>query len=92
MSNTPEDLRQILAFALDKYPHQVEIAPVENLLLDAARQSPKRPAYIKIAVPDGAVKSLRGRRESSDRYVLVRLPREMDDRATSPIILPNEVR
>ncbi len=91
MPENPEDLHRALAFALDKYPHQVELAPVEKLLLDAARKGAKRPAYLKIAVPDETVKSLRGRKPAADHLLLVRLPREMADRATSPIILPNEV-
>ena len=91
MAETPEDLHKALAFALEKYPHQVELAPVEKLLLDTAREGTKRPAYLKIAVPDETVKSLRGRKQQADHLLLVRLPREMTDRAASPIILPNEV-
>jgi hypothetical protein len=91
MAENQEELRRALAFALEKYPHQVELAPIEQLLLDAAREGNKRPAYLKIAVPDQTVKSLRGRKPSTDHLILVRLPREMTDRAASPIILPNEV-
>ena len=91
MTGTADDLHKALAFALEKYPHRVELAPIEKLLIDAAREGAKRPAYIKIAVSDEIVKSLRGRKPANDHLLLVRLPREMADRAASPIILPNEV-
>jgi hypothetical protein len=92
MSTDPADLRNTLAFALEKYPELVDLADVQDLLLDSARESGKRPAYLKIAVPDETVKALRGRKDSSDRVLLVRVPAETADRAHSPIILPNEVR
>jgi hypothetical protein len=92
MSNETDDLRSTLAFALEKYPERVELAEVRQLLLDSARESGKRPAYLKIAVPDETVKALRGRKTSQDRLLLVRVPEETADRARSPIILPNEVR
>lgn len=91
MENNLQQIRQTLAFALEKYPHQVEVASVDQLLLDAARASGKRPAYLKLAVPDDTVKSLRGRKPSTDHVLLVRLPRELAERAASPIVLPNEV-
>ena len=34
-----DDPRQQLRFALDKYPDQVEMAPVQDLMTDAARQN-----------------------------------------------------
>ncbi|MDH3253586.1 MAG: hypothetical protein OEM62_01230 [Acidobacteriota bacterium] len=92
--NVPEDpeaLRKLVAFALEKYPQRIEMAAIENLILDAARESGKRPAYLKIAVPDETVKGLRGRKTPADRLILVRIPRETEDRASSPIILPNEI-
>ena len=92
MPESPDELRKALSFALEKYPHQVELVPVEQLLMDTARESGKRPAYLKLAVPDETVKSLRGRKQSGDHLLLVRLPKETADRAASPIVLPNEVR
>ena len=82
---------QTLRFALEKYPEKVEIAPIHGLVMDSARQNSKRPAFVKLAVPDELVKSLRGSRETTDIVLLVRLPREIEDRAESPIILPGEV-
>ncbi len=80
-----------LAYALKQYPERVEAAPVGGLLLDSARQNAKRPAYVKLAVPDELVKALRGSREQSDLVLLVRVPKEIQKRAESPIVLPGEV-
>ncbi len=80
-----------LAYALDKYRERVEVAPIQELLMDSARQNAKRPAYVKLAVPDEVVKSLRGSRAQSDLMLLVRVPKEIQARADSPIVLPGEV-
>lgn len=81
-----------MAFALEKYPEQVEIVPIEQLLLDSARGNEKRPAYVKLAVPDEVVKSLRGSADrSQELLLLVRVPKEILERSESPIILPHEV-
>ena len=83
---------EALKFAVEKYPHQIEVVPVENLLVDSARQNSRRDAYVKLAVPDEAVKALRG---SADRrknlLLLVSIPSEVRDRSQSSIILPGEV-
>ncbi len=83
---------QELRFALEKYPEKLEVVPVEELLLDSARQNERRPAWLKIALPDTVVKSLRGRQEDREKVYLVRIPREVSDRADSRIVLPGEVR
>jgi hypothetical protein len=88
----PADPRQSLAFALQKYPERVEIVPFEELLVEAARQNDKRPAYVKLAVPDEVVKGLRGGREERDLVLLVRVPKEVLERSESRIVLPGEVR
>ena len=72
------------------YPEKVEIATVDQLMLESARQNAKRPAYVKLAVPDDMVKQLRGQREQRDLVLLLRVPRDIVERADSPIILPNE--
>jgi len=87
MDQTPQ---QVLAFALEKYPERVEVAAIEELAIDSARQNAKRPAYVKLAVPDDVVKSLRGSRKSDDLVLLVRVPKATIDRAESPIVLPGE--
>lgn len=79
-----------LVFALEKYPERVEILPVASLLLESARQNAKRPAYVKLAVPDDMVQGLRGSRDE-DVLLLVKIPRETAQRSESRIILPGEV-
>ncbi len=87
-----DDPRQLLTYALETYPDKVEVAPVEQLVMESARQNAKRPAYLKLAVPDDLVKQLRGQREQRDMVLLLRLPREVQERAESPIVLPGEDR
>ncbi len=86
------DPLQSLAFALEKYPEKVRATPVDKVLMESARQNDKRPAYVKLAVPDEVVKALRG---SSDRrkdtLFLISIPKEVQERSESRIILPGEV-
>jgi hypothetical protein len=84
--------RKALAYALEKYPERVEMVPLEQLVTESARQNPKRPAYVRLDVPDEVVKSLRGRGDSKDLLLLVRVPREVLERSESRIVLPGEVR
>ncbi len=87
----PQDPLQALAYALDKHPQRVEAVPVHELLLDSARQNPKRPAYVKLAVPDEVVKAARGRPgDAGDLVLLVRVPKEVLERRESRIVLPGE--
>ena len=83
---------ETLQFALDKYPERVSATPLARLVMDSARQNAKRPAYVKLAVPDDLVKSLRGSAASQDIVLLVSVPRELEARADSKIVLPGEVR
>ena len=89
--DSPDSTLKALGFALEKYPERVEVAPVDQLLIDSARQNARRPAYLKLAVPDEVVKSLKGSRESEDMVLLVRIPKEVQERADSRIVLPGEV-
>jgi hypothetical protein len=84
--------RKALSYALEKYPERVEMVPIEELVTDSARQNPKRPAYVTLAVPDEVVKSLKGRRDDRDLLLLVRVPKEILERSESRIVLPGEVR
>ncbi len=86
-----DDLKT-LAFALERYPERIEVMPIDRLLQDSARQNQKRPAYLKLAVPDDIVKTLRGRKDARDLLVLVRVPKEVLLREDSRIVLPGEVR
>ena len=81
-----------LAFALEKYPERVEIVPIQELVTDSARKNDKRPAFVKLSVPDDVVKQLRGRPEDTDLVLLVRVPKEVLQRQGSLIVLPGEVR
>ncbi|HSU84286.1 MAG TPA: hypothetical protein VLR69_17850 [Thermoanaerobaculia bacterium] len=84
--------RKALAYALEKYPERVEMVPLEQIVTDSARQNPKRPAYVTLAVPDEVVKSLKGNRDDRDLVLLVRVPKEILERSESLILLPGEVR
>lgn len=84
------DARQTLLFALERYPERIQAIDLEELVIESARQNPKRPAYVKVAVPDEWVKALRGPRQGRNRWMLVEVPREVEDRAESSIILPGE--
>jgi hypothetical protein len=84
--------RKALAYALEKYPERVEMVPIEQIVTDSARQNPKRPAYLTLAVPDEVVKSLKGNRDDRDLVLLVRVPKEILERSESLILLPGEVR
>lgn len=87
------DPRKALEFALEKYPEKVELVPLEQLVIESARQNAKRSAYVKLAVPDDVVKGLKGTpRADQDMVLLVRLPREVLQRSESRIVLPGEVR
>ena len=83
---------QPLAFALEKYPERVLVLPVAELMVDSARGNEKRPAFVKLALPDELVKQLRGGREGADLALLVVVPREVLERSESRIVLPGEVR
>ena len=86
-----ENARQALAFALERAPERVDAIPVREILLDSARQNPRRPAYLQLAVPDEMVKAVRGG-EQGDLVLLVQVPREVLSRRESRIVLPGEVR
>ena len=85
-----DESQKILRFALDKYPERVESLPLAQLVIDSAREKPKRPAYIKLAVPDAVVQAVRSPRPGGDSYLLVRIPADVGDRVDSRIVLPGE--
>ena len=81
-----------LAYALEKYPERVEVVPIQELVTESARKNDKRPAFVKLSVPDEVVKQLRGRPGDTDLVLLVRVPKEVLQRQDSLIVLPGEVR
>jgi hypothetical protein len=81
-----------LSFALEKYPERVELIVMRELLIESARQNEKRPAWVKLAVPDAMVKSLKGAPQpDQDLVLVVRVPREVLQRSESRILLPGEI-
>ena len=86
-----DDPRKALTWALEKYPERVELMAMQELVIESARQNPKRPAYVKLAVPDEVVKGLKGTPQAEqDLVLLVRLPREVLQRSESRIVLPGD--
>ena len=85
-----DDSQKVLRFALEKYPERVESVPLAQLVVDSAREKPKRPAYVKLAVPDALVQAVRNPRPGGDSYLLVRVPAEVGERVDSRIVLPGE--
>ena len=89
----------------ERFVGQVEVACAEgstadeawarlaaDVDLDSARGNDKRPAYVKLAVPDDFVKALRGPADRRrDLWLLVRVPKEVQERSESRIVLPHEV-
>jgi hypothetical protein len=80
----------ILRFALDKYPERVETLPLAELVIDSAREKPKRAAYVKLAVPDAVVQAVRSPQPGGDSFLLVRVPADVGERVDSRIVLPGE--
>lgn len=85
------DPRRTLLFALEKYPERIQAIDLDELVIESARQNEKRPAYVKVAVPDAWVKALRGPKTGQNRWLLVEVPREVEERSESSIILPGEL-
>ena len=86
---TPEET---LRFAVERYPEKVEVLPLDRLVMESARQNDRRPAWVKVALPDPLVKSLRGAGEADSVVLLVVVPREVAARQESRIVLPGEAR
>jgi len=85
------DPKKALIYALEKYPERVQVATIDELALETARKNDRRPAYVKIAMPDEVVKQMRGRREGGDLTLVVHVPRQVIERSESLIVLPGEV-
>lgn len=80
-----------LGFALEKYPNRVTVLPLPSITLDSARQNDKRPAFVKLAVPDEVVQSLRSAPDKRRQVTaVVSLPADVAERLDSTIILPGE--
>lgn len=81
---------ELIQFALKNYNGEVEIGSVYDGFSSAARQNEKRPAKLELFVPDDWVVNLTKNPKLSDAYLVMRIPREVVDRAKSPIVAPGE--
>lgn len=82
------------------YPEQTRVYPLgakdpetgKPNLQGLARKNAKRDAYAQVSIEDEWVKKLQSPREEDHPLVfLVYIPRELVERADSPLILPGEV-
>lgn len=83
-------LLELFDFALKNYEKRISIFPFDGLLVDAVRSNDKRTARITLATMDDVVMNLKGKDGLRDTFMVVRIPREVVDRAMSPIIAPGE--
>ena len=62
-------------------PEEIDAVPASFILADAARGSEQsgEPGHLKLFVPDGVVKNIKGDERLRDLVVLVRIPREVYD-------------
>lgn len=62
-------------------PEDMDAVPVSFILAEASRGSEQgnEPGSLKILVPDGVVKNIRGDERLRDLLVLVRIPRDVHD-------------
>lgn len=89
--NDPADadeaaVMRVIGYALQHAPERLSIFPVLNLLMEWARSNDKRTAYLKIATLDSVVVNAAGNPKLRDYYFMLRIPREIGDRAFSPIV------
>ena len=78
-----------LVALIEKSPGLVVVANARGVLMDSARPSKGRSAYLKIAVPDEVAVSLRGDPDKAQHEVYFAVvPREARERLESRIILP----
>ncbi len=69
--------KELLQWVLTVDDKQMEVLPV--WVTDTGRLNEKRPAYVKMAVPDDWVKNLNGH-QPQDVYLMVRIPHEEHER------------
>ncbi len=84
----PNPAAELVAL-IQKSPDLVKVADARNVLMDSARPSKRRGAYLKIAVPDEVAMALRGDPGKARWEVHVALvPIEARKRLESRIIRP----
>lgn len=73
------ELAALLSAAIRNAPESCDFLPVNAVLVDGARQNDKRPAWIRISVPDSWVVNLMKNEKLLDGFVLARVEREFVD-------------
>lgn len=73
------ELAALVSGAIANAPKQIEFLPVNAVLLEGARQNDKRPAWIKISVPDAWVVNLMKNEKLLDGFIMVKVEREFID-------------
>jgi hypothetical protein len=81
-------LHSLLEFAIANNMPGVFAINMLDVLGDSARQNDKRPAWVRVMVPDQVVMNITGKPNLRDHYFVVHVPREVVDRFESPLILP----
>lgn len=86
-------LDEVLVTALSRHMDEVSLAPLSPLVVDASRQNDKRPAWLKLTVPDRVVANLKGDKDKQNLFVILELPRQLFEKlAMQPrIILASEM-
>lgn len=84
----PDTLLKLLLTAIRDHVERLSVFQIGGLLMDAARQNDKRPAYIKVATLDSVVMNLKGSDNLRDEYLFVRIPREVVDWVKQPATAP----
>ena len=70
------ELASLVSGAITNAPKQIEFLPVNAVLLEGVRQNDKRPAWIKISVPDAWVVNLMKNEKLLDGFIMVKIERE----------------
>lgn len=68
------EISNFLNWMINKNPGEIE--PIPFILTDAVRQNDKRPASIKMRVPDDWAKNILGDKLLLDTYLAIRVPGE----------------
>ncbi len=82
------DFARIIRIA-ELYPNEVRVYPLGANLQGLARKNAKRDAYAKVSIEDEDVKALQGPPEKQPLVFMIRIPRDVLDRAEAPLVLPN---
>ena len=73
------ELASLVSGAITNAPKQIEFLPVNAVLLEGVRQNDKRPAWIKISVPDAWVVNLMKNEKLLEGFLMVKVVREFID-------------